>query len=363
MRTCRWASLTLVLAGALACRSASGPPAVHFDRAPVPSDVPVFVNWEHPPITGLDEIQQQDRARLRGLRAVEGASSVRGSNTVRFRLEEADGSLSCQGRPAPMPQLDDYDRSPRKEMAAYWVQTLFLEREDFVVPFSGMRCVPHRLWQQAMPAHPSSVPGTSCVLVNFSYRLRDVAIPERLYEQDRFLQDPNYAYRIASFNLHQYLIQGRDTRKGNVLVSLHTHDRRVFSVVNDVSFGEWAYNWLALWTFAWQDILVPALPRNAIESLRKLERGDLDGLGTLVQLAPDARHVLRVVASEPPFNAEEGVRVRGRVVQFGLTQREIDAVWQRIEELVRRVDAGEAHRARRTSPLMPPATPAQPARS
>ncbi len=37
----------------------------------------------------------------------------------------------------------------------------------------------------------------------------------------------------------------------------------------------------------------------------------------------------------------KGVRIQGSVVQLGLTESEIDDVYQRIQELIRDVDAGE----------------------
>ena len=38
---------------------------------------------------------------------------------------------------------------------------------------------------------------------------------------------------------------------------------------------------------------------------------------------------------------KEGARIRKDTVQLGLTRAEIDAVWERIRDLVARVDAGQ----------------------
>ena len=75
--------------------------------------------------------------------------------------------------------------------------------------------------------------------------------------------------------------------------------------------------------------------------LRSLEREDLDSLLVIAQLEPDAEGVLQLVPPGPPHDPHQGAPRRGDVVQFGLTEVEVDTVWARIRDLVGSVDAGE----------------------
>jgi hypothetical protein len=47
------------------------------------------------------------------------------------------------------------------------------------------------------------------------------------------------------------------------------------------------------------------------------------------------------VAPTAPIDPEEGVSVRDGVVQLGLTEDEVEDIWERIEDLLEDVDDGE----------------------
>jgi hypothetical protein len=171
--------------------------------------------------------------------------------------------------------------------------------------------------------------------------MQHVAPPDELYEEERFLNDVSYAYHMANFNLFAYLINLRDNRSGNVLASKDEDNRRVFAVDNGVAFGTIWYNWFYPPTYAWRTIRVPALPRNSIDRLHKLRREDLDFLMVVAQLEADSDGVLRNVDPGPPVNADDGTNFDGTTLQLGLTADELDDIWERIESLIRRVDAGK----------------------
>jgi hypothetical protein len=57
-------------------------------------------------------------------------------------------------------------------------------------------------------------------------------------------------------------------------------------------------------------------------------------------MKPDEKGHLHLVRPEPPWDPKRGGRFRGSEVQFGLTTREIDDVWDRIQKLLAAVDAG-----------------------
>jgi hypothetical protein len=136
------------------------------------------------------------------------------------------------------------------------------------------------------------------------------------------------------------LIDHRDSRQGNFLVSKIPRRPQFFSIDNGISFNPWIINPLVR---NWHRIRVPALRRESIDRLRQFQRQDLDFLAVVAQLEPDDEGVLRLVLPGPPEEPNSGVSVNEETltVQFGLTTTEIDKLWSRIQALLERVDAGE----------------------
>ena len=152
----------------------------------------------------------------------------------------------------------------------------------------------------------ATLEGTDCVLGLASIWMEDVTVPDTLYDESRFLQDPTYAYFMSNFNLLTYLIQHRDNRVGQFLVSKDDKRRQVFSIDNGISFGFWPYNFFIE---QWENIYVPALRKDSIERLRKIQRQDLDFLGVIVQLELDDKGVLRTETGGGKPGPQSGCQV------------------------------------------------------
>ena len=234
--------------------------------------------------------------------------------------------------------LDSFNNSPRRELAAYEIQKLFLEPEDYVVPTSILVCVPRDAYEKNHGYTAASVEGTNCVLGLVSVWLKDVTVTDQLYEESRFLQEPNYAHFMSNFNILTYLIAHRDAKEGNFLVSKDDERRQVFSIDNGESFGSFPYNFFAQ---NWDVIIVPALRKDSIDRLRQLKRQDLDFLGVVVQLEKDENGILMPVPAGENLDPKKSVRIHGGTVQLGLTRTEIGKVWERIEALIADVDSGK----------------------
>ncbi len=340
---------------------------VRFTEAPSPQAGERFPNWPHSPLTTLEEDQRLDRARHE-VRNIEGAGGgVTGAEKVEILLPDLAEDIVGKGRKVPSPRIDGWNNAPRKELAADTVQSLFLDPEDYVVPTVTMRCVPLATWAEMKASAPRaqrstrkvgkmsprevressrpipplpSVPGTNCVLVMLAFWLQDVTLPDPLYDEERFLTDANYAWFLGNFNILTYLVDHRDNRTGNFLVAKDDRYRRVFAIDNGVTFGAKVFNWFFPWSYSWRTIKVPALPRQAVDRLRKLERQDLDQLMVVQQLEADERGILRVVAPTAVIDPDQGATVKGTTVQLGLTRGEVDDVFARIENLVEAVDSG-----------------------
>ena len=90
----------------------------------------------------------------------------------------------------------------------------------------------------------------------------------------------------------------------------------------------------------WDVLRVPALRRESIERLRRVDRARLDELGVVAHFERDYLGVMHPAQATGNLGADKGVRIEDRRVQFGLTRDEIDEIERRIQELLKAADAG-----------------------
>jgi hypothetical protein len=322
-----------VLALLPACASVGPREPVKFAEATRPAGSDAFPNWYMPPAQAVRMMAESETRVEQVARTATGTS---GAEKVELLVAGTPIQLKTKEVPA---DLDGINNAPRKELAAYAIQTLFLDPEDYVVPATTLRCVPltaRKKWHDEEVV--ATIPGTNCTLLVLALWLRDVTVPEVVLDRARFLSEPNYAYSLSNLNLFTYLVEHQDGRSGNILVSKDDR-RQAFAIDNGVSFGQpWPYyNWFVP---NWNVLRVPAVRKDSVDRLRALERSDLDFLLVVAQLEADDDGRLRLVTAGAPIDAGEGASRRGTTVQFGLTGSEIDAVWKRIAELVEAVDSG-----------------------
>ena len=293
----------------------------------------------------LSSSNPSTRPRLWNNQSATGFASITskpttGARRLTIRLSDSGQEVDLKAKSFP-PFLDGLNNSPRKELAAYTIQRFFLDPIDFVVPTFGVRCIPLETWRKRNSGLPVTLPDTDCSLTSYAFWLQDVTLPEPLYDEQRFSTDARYAYNLANFNILTYLINHHDNRMGNFLVSKSDEDRRVFAIDNGTTFGAFFFNWFYPPSFSWRKIKVPALPAKAVERLRSLTEEDLESLGVILQLEADSDGILRVEAPGESIDEEEGVSVRGTTLQLGLTEDEIENVWERIEHLLEDIDDGK----------------------
>lgn len=233
---------------------------------------------------------------------------------------------------------DGWNRSPRREVAAYEIQKWFLDPTDFVVPPTAALCIPLDAYAAVDESPEPNLPGASCVFGTIAAWLDDVRSPDPLLDVARFEREPRYAIHLARYNLLTYLIDNRDTRAGNQVASDDPDDRRVYSVDNGISFGEWLYN---PFRSHWNVIRVPALPKTAVERLRRIDDRRSGELAVVAELRRDADGVFRDSPPSAPLPGGAGMRLEGDVLQIGLTDREIAGIRRRIHALLAAVEKGE----------------------
>jgi len=310
---------------------------IQFKGAP-PSVKGEFPNWQFSPQELETTIYQ--RALAGKLHAKHVERTARGT-TGALELVTSDSvsgkDIKWKFKKNVPGYVDSVNTSPRKELAAYKIQKLFLDPEDYVVPTCLSFCVPRDRFMKKGGYAAATLKGTDCVLGLASIWMVDVTVPETLYDESRFLEDPTYAYFMSNFNLLTYLIQHRDPREGQFLVSKNDERRQLFSIDNGISFGFWPYNILIQ---QWDRINLPALRQDSIERLRKIQRQDLDFLGVLAQLELDDNGILQPKPVGKNLDPKVGAKYTDGTLQYGLSKSEIDAVWDRIQNVIADVDAG-----------------------
>ncbi len=232
---------------------------------------------------------------------------------------------------------ESWNNAPRREVAAYVVQQLFLDPHDQVVPPVAIRCIPLPVYRPVDDDADPTRPPHPCVLGTLSAWLHGVTQPDDIFVPDRFRRDRRYAYHFANFNLLAVLITHRDRKDSNFLMATDALNPQVFSIDNGIAFGGVAYN---VFIRHFDQLAVADLPRTSVERLRRVTPDQLAALGVLVELQPDDAGVLQAVPPGPNADPHAGVRPAGDGIQFGLTAEEIARIARQRQWLLERVDRG-----------------------
>jgi hypothetical protein len=291
-------------------------------------------NWPLAP----SELERRLGAEAFRILEVKGAGGgVTGAS--RLLVEYGDGTrLKVKWKSVPAGSADGWNNSPRKELASYEVQRWFLDEKDYLVPTLTPQCLTFEAHRPIAAGAKASLKGSRCVLGIVAVWLDKVTAPEVFWDAERFARDEAYARSMADFNVLTYLVEHKDGRRGNLLLSTDAADPRVFAVDNGIAFDPFPWNFLVP---NWNKIRVPWLRRDTVERLRKVDKEALEKLGVVAELELGEDGVFRPVPPGPNMDDDEGVRRRGNRVQFGLTEDEIEDLEERLEDLLKKVDAGK----------------------
>jgi hypothetical protein len=230
-----------------------------------------------------------------------------------------------------------FNNVPRYDLAAYELQKLLMDAEEYVVPPTALRMLPIAELRHYASALRATFPGSDDVLCVVQYWLQDVAVPADVLFPARFESDALYARHIGQLNVFTYLINHRDSNLGNFMISAVPEGARVFSIDHGVAFASEPSDRGELW----KSMRVKRLPADTVARLRKLTEADLESrLSVLAQWKLENGHY---VAVSPGANLAPrfGVRRDEGVVQMGLSNSEIGAVWSRARKLLRMIDDGD----------------------
>jgi hypothetical protein len=245
--------------------------------------------------------------------------------------------------------------SPRRELASYAVQKLFLEPHEYTVPPAAPHCFPLQAYRAQVDAKADSTyRGTDCVYGILSYWVEDLmslsdarsagwfdGADKHAFDRKLFDENRTYKDSIAAVNLFTYLIAHADSHARNFAITREPSSPFVYSVDNSLSLGASRNKKLGP-EHDWSRLRVPALPRTLIDRLRgpNVEAG-LESLRVVAELTPRDRLLVVTARRGDPAPNRTGMDWDGNHLRVGLTEAEIGGVRARIKGLLGRVDRGE----------------------
>lgn len=227
---------------------------------------------------------------------------------------------------------DAPNNAPRYEIAAYEFQKLFLDPGDYVVPPTAGRSLPLAEYRKLEPDAKPTFKGIDAVFFVIQFWLHDVT-DLGVFDEKRVETNPSYARHLGNLNLFTYLVKHNDSNVGNVLISIYGSNMRLFSVDNSLTFGDLTSNR----GNKWRKLRLKRYPRETIERLKRLTPEDIRRALSVVAQYEVRGNELVPVAPTEPLDKTRGVRRSGNIIQFGLTEREIEGVilrWRRLLDLV-----------------------------
>ncbi len=263
-------------------------------------------------------------------------SRAEGDRTQRITIQFPDSAVIVAKLARAPRGGSTFNNEPRYELAAYDIQKLFLEPDEYAVPPTIVRALPLDLLRERDQYVTPTFDNTRSVVVVLQYWLLQVS-PDDFYDRNRARRDTVYARYIGNFNILTHLIRHNDSNQGNFLISRNEAKPRVFTVDNGVAFDSEVSDR----GYVWRNLRVERLPRATVERLRSVTPERLqEALGVLVQFE-ERDGELVAVPRGANLDGGKGVRRAGNVVQFGLTDREIRGIAERVRRLVEDVDAGK----------------------
>lgn len=282
------------------------------------------------------------------LKITRSALSATGLTAPRkIRIETAEG-LSFNAKFKPVPgDLDTFNNSPRREIAAYRLQHHFLEPDQFVVPPTVLRCLPIAD-NAAVIEDLEAFDESDCALGVVAFWVEDISSDDVVDETD-WVADPAYRDALGRLNTFTILIGHQDDIGENFYRTLDDDRPRLLSIDNGLSMGAMGANPIQLFSSSWSSAKVPSVPSDVVARLESLDAKALDDLMAVAQVERVGRSWARVEPGPPMTPVTEGVRRTDDVIQLGLTADEVTDIHKRLAHLlgeVRKRDL-ETHSTRR----------------
>jgi hypothetical protein len=289
-------------------------------------------------------IEQVLRGELELLGMSDTPSGAQGAKLLTVRGESDRGPIVLRAKWRAQ-SSGDLLNEPRKELAAYAVQKMFLEPSELVAPPTAAQCIPLEDYRKFDPSAEATFPGTECVFGYISYWLESVQSVNQarkaglfgpgsgIWDANLFARDETYKESVARCNLLTYVINHGDAHDEQFLLEPTKHGLRAYVVDNSIAFRS-IKNPMLLLRQDWSNIQVPWLPPRAVEKLRGLIHEDFSRLSTIAVLERDDGELRNVALAREQESDGTSLQWRGELLRIGLTRGEIELVETRVHTLL-----------------------------
>jgi len=280
--------------------------------------------------------------------AAETPRGIQGARILTLRVPEDESTIVFRAKWRPYVGAGFGD-VPRRELAAYAVQGLFLAPEQYVVPPTAPYCLDLAVFRQKVdPEARGTFADWDCVLGFLQYWLEPAKTLDEAtaagwlnaadgpLDRARFESDASYRETVAHLNLLTYLIDHDDSHSGQFVVTRHANLLRLYSVDHSLSFDAGANSTLSP-SEDWSELQVPAIPDDKVARLASLGQHDLMRLRVIGRLERQGRRLVPALDLRSEQREARSVAWEGEFLNIGLTQGELDQVARRIAALKERV--------------------------
>ena len=305
------------------------------DSPAVPLSIPSVLCPAADPCVEADAVERWLRAESLEIVGVsEMPTGIQGARLLTLRANGDFGEVVFRAKWRPLSSFSG-NNDPRRELAAYEIQKLFVDPENYIVPPTAGRCFPLEAYRQAVDAAAEPYQAdTPCVLGWLSYWLEDavsvadaadrgwLSDPKSAIDEELFAKDARYRRTAGIANLVAFAISHGDSHSKQFVLRDTGAGKSLYLVDNSLSFDDERNTDLE--THDWLRIVVPSLPEE--EARRLLAAGDAaEGLAALEEYAR-TRSGLALVPPGAESRGADSVRAYrwlGDRLQVGLRPSEI----------------------------------------
>ena len=259
---------------------------------------------------------------------------IQGARVLTLAVDTGRGRVVFRAKWRGHDTANEYNR-PRRELAAYHIQKLFLGPDEYVVPPSAAHCFPLASYRVLVDHRAdASFAEVDCVFGYLSYWLENTQglddaneagwfdDQNGLYDEDLYEENPIYRRFLGNLNLLTYLIGHADSHWRQFVISTDPSWPAVYSVDNSMSFGVKKNSDLG--QHDWSKLKVESLPPRSLERLRSLKEADLEWLLSFEELALENGQLRSVAPTALATPSTAPLRwLSNRHLQIGLTADEM----------------------------------------
>lgn len=269
---------------------------------------------------------------------------IQGALVFTLRVVEGDRHITFRAKWRAVSTTNEHN-DPRRELAAYEVQKLFLDPAEYVAPPTRGRCIPLSEYRMKVDAEAESTfRRVACVFGFLSYWLEEAKplddaevewfSPDRgPLDEDLLERSPMYGASLARTNLFMYLIDHDDSHGSQFLMNVDLVYPVIYSIDNSMAF-EAGTNPTLNGRDDWSKIQV-RLPGELIRRVREMDLASLERLGVIQQFRVDGERLTQVRPIREMWpDWHRPVGWSDAHLRVGLKREEMDQVWLRREVLL-----------------------------